>query len=152
MAFLIAFATGSAIFNILCINLMDYVAISWHPALFFALLTALVFLPFIGLLYGGIKLLFGINTRIRIGLILFLLWLAALFTFVGMSISHTTSFFHWRTVHEYVELPAIKNDTLFVDIAQEYYTEGELEPVMESIDHWGFHHKKKHDKLKINKQ
>jgi phage shock protein PspC (stress-responsive transcriptional regulator) len=152
LAFVVAFVTGYSVVNILCFNIIDYIDVGWHSGWFFGLLAALVLIPFIGMLYGGIKLLFSLKTKLRIGLILFLFWVAALFTFVGMGIYHTASLFHWRTVQEYVELPAINCDTLFVDLPQNYYTEGELEPVIDQINHWSFFNKKKESNCKKKKR
>ena len=140
MAFIIAFVTGQTILSVLLADLMQYVDVSWQPSWFFGLLAALIFLPFIGLLYGGIKLLFGIRAKTRIGLIIFLLWIAALFTIVGMSIHHSKSFFHWRSYHESVELPEIHHDILYVDIPEGYYAEGTLESVFSRAKHWEINH------------
>jgi hypothetical protein len=142
MAFLVAFISGYSVVSVLFTDLMSYVSISWRPGWFFGLLAALLFLPFIAILYGGIKMLFGIKSRTRIGLFIFLLWMASLFTFVGMSFYHAKPFFHWRTFQEHVELPNIKHDTLFVDIPEKYYTEGQLESVFDRTDHWSFNYKK----------
>jgi len=161
MAFIVAFVSGQTVVSILFTDLLNYVDISWHPGWFFGLLAALLFLPFIGILYGGIKMLFGIKTKLRIGLIIFLLWIAALFTMVGMSIYHMKSFFHWRSFHESVELPVIDYDILYVDIPQKYYAEGMLEPVVSRVNHldinywdrnhWGIHYKK-NNKCKHNRK
>ena len=145
IAFIVAFASGHAAVGIFCSELMNYVAVNWRPWWFFGLLAALLFLPFIGMLYGGIKLLFRIKTKVKIGLIIFLLWITVLFVTVGVSVFSTKPFFHWRTIHEYVELPAIHSDTLYVDIPQEYYTAGIFEPVVDRINSWSFRHHRRHD-------
>ena len=142
LAFVIALTTGFSVVNILFFNLIEYIDVSWQPEWFFGLLAALIFLPVIGLLYGGIKLLFCIKTNIRIGWLLFLLWFGALLTFIGMGIYHSTSFLHWRTAYDYIELSDMKHDTLYVDIAPTYYSEGILEPVTGQITYWDFY---KHD-------
>jgi phage shock protein PspC (stress-responsive transcriptional regulator) len=150
MAFIIAFVSGQTVVSILFTDLLQYVDISWRPGWFFGLLAALLLLPFIGILYGGIKMLFNIKARTGVGLTIFLLWIAALFTFVGMSIYHTKSFFHWRSFHESVELPVINHDILYVDIPSAYYTEGTLESVVGRVNHWGIYHKKS-NKYKRNR-
>ncbi|MDR0206933.1 MAG: PspC domain-containing protein [Bacteroidales bacterium] len=141
IAFVVAFVTGFSFVNIFGVELFDFVNISWRPDWFFGLLAILIFLPFFGLLYGGIKLIFCIKTKLRIGLILFLFWFAALLAFIGMSVYHSTSFFYWRTVNDYVELPAFKGDTLYVDIPEDYYTEGSFKSLTNRIDNWGYWHK-----------
>lgn len=141
IAFVVAFATGFSFVDLFGVELFDFVNVTWRPDWFFGLLTILIFLPFFGLLYGGIKLMFCIKTKLRIGLILFLFWFMALLAFIGMSIYHSTSFFHWRTVNDYVELPAFKGDTLYVDIPENYYTDGSLESVTDRIDNWGYWYK-----------
>jgi phage shock protein PspC (stress-responsive transcriptional regulator) len=150
MAFIFAFGFGFTAIHTVFADLLDFVEISWRPEWFFGLLAALIFLPFIGLLYGGIKALFNIKTKIRVGLVIFLLWIAALFTLVGMSIYHAKDYTRWRTVHEYVELPIAHYDTLFVEIPQEYYQEGILEPIKTRLNHWSICDKNynKHSKYK----
>ncbi|MCL2290252.1 MAG: PspC domain-containing protein [Bacteroidetes bacterium] len=155
MAFIIAFVSGQTVVSVLFADLLHYVDISWRPGWFFGLLAALLLLPFIGILYGGIKMLFNIKGRVGIGLTIFLLWIAALFTFVGMSIYHTKSFFHWRSFHESVELPVINHDILYVDIPSAYYTDGSLESVIGRVNHWGIHKKSytcKHNKRASKKK
>jgi hypothetical protein len=143
-AFIIAFGVSFTTIHTVFADLLDFVDISWHPGWFFGLLAALIFLPFIGLLYGGIKVLFRIKTKVRVGLIILLLWIAALFTCIGLSVSHAKNLMHWRTAHEYIELPFAQYDTLYVDIPQHYYQEGTLESVINADDHWQFNFNKKH--------
>jgi phage shock protein PspC (stress-responsive transcriptional regulator) len=158
MAFIIAFGFGFTTIHTVFADLLGFVNISWRPDWFFSLLAALIFLPFIGLLYSGIKVLFNIKTKLRVGLVIFLLWIAALFTLIGMSIYHAKDYIHWRTVHEYVELPFVHSDTLYVDIPQKYYEEGTLEPLTDRVNDWKIvqkcekkylkskkHHKKNND-------
>jgi hypothetical protein len=145
MAFIIAFGFGFTTIHTLFADLLDFIEIPWQPEWFFSLLAALIFLPFLGLLYGGIKVLFNIKTKVRVGLVIFLIWIASLFTLVGMSIYHAKDFMHWRTVHEYVELPFTHYDTLYVDIPQKYYKEGTLESVIDSFNHWEFKYHKKNN-------
>ncbi len=141
--FIAAMVSGQILSSTPFSDIMEYVDIQWHPWWFFALLSAVLFLPFLGILYGGIKLLFNIKTNIKIGLIIFLVWLAALFTMIGIGIFSAKSFFHWRTVHEYVELPAVSSDTLYIDIPQKYYADGTYESVLARLADWGIHHQRR---------
>ena len=53
-----------------------------------------VFLPFIGMLYGGIQLLFGFRSpKWRPGLMIFLLWIVALLTTVSLSFYSSARYF-----------------------------------------------------------
>jgi hypothetical protein len=141
IAFVVAFATGFSFVSPFGVELFDFVNISWRPDWFFGLLAILIFLPFFGLLYGGIKLMFCLKTKLRVGLILFFFWLAALLTFIGMTIYHSTSFFHWRTINNHIELSDFTGDTLYVDIPENYYTEGSFESFTDRIDNWGYSYK-----------
>jgi phage shock protein PspC (stress-responsive transcriptional regulator) len=151
MAFILAFGFGFTTMHTLFADLIDFIDINWRFEWFFGLLAALIFLPFIGLLYGGIKALFNIKTKLRVGLIIFLLWIASLFTLIGMSIYHAKNYIHWRTVHEYVELPFAHYDILYVDIPEEYYQEGALESIKVRVNDWKIIHKHEKKSLKCKK-
>jgi phage shock protein PspC (stress-responsive transcriptional regulator) len=152
MAFILAFGFGFTTIHTVLADLLDFVNISWRPEWFFSLLAALIFLPFIGLLYSGIKALFNLKTKLRVGLIILLLWIASLFTLIGMSIYHAKDYMHWRTVHEYVELPFAHYDTLYVDIPQKYYQEGTLESVIDRVNDWKIVQKYEKKQLKHKKR
>jgi phage shock protein PspC (stress-responsive transcriptional regulator) len=148
IALVLAFGFSFTAVHTILADLIDFVDISWNPGWFFCLITLLVFLPLIGILYSGIKLLFRIKTKVRVGLIILLLWIASLFTLISMSVYHAKDYLHWRTVHEYIELPFNQYDTLYVDIPQAYYQEGTLEAIIDRVDDWKIGHKNIHHKQK----
>ncbi|MDR1757120.1 MAG: PspC domain-containing protein [Culturomica sp.] len=72
-----------------------------------------VFLPFIGMLYSGIRLLFRFKSPgWRPGLVIFLLWVAALITTVALSIY--ISFPYFKTQRLYRQETVETKDTIYI--------------------------------------
>ncbi len=78
------------------------------------LALCLIFIPFVGLLYGGILMLFGIHSpKWRPGLILFLVWVASLIGLVAMSIGFTSRYWNSKDKTS-TDTIALSSDTLFI--------------------------------------
>ncbi len=77
-----------------------------------ALLLA-VFLPFIGMLYSGIRLLFRFKSpKWRPGLVIFLFWIAALVTTVSLALYAASPYFN--TQHFYRQETVEARDTIYI--------------------------------------
>lgn len=69
---------------------------TWVTGLSGILLCLAIFLPFVGMLYGGLALLFNFKSpRWRPGVVIFILWLLSCIGFVGISIPASSRF--WFT-------------------------------------------------------
>ncbi len=87
------------------------VALTW----FKILLGVVLFLPFIGVLYCGIRFLFGFKSpKWKPGLIMFLIWLCSLIALFVVSISHSTKY--WDVQNKVVkENITLQSDTIYVE-------------------------------------
>lgn len=107
---------GVEIFKgVLPINLIDYVSLGLQNTLYLKLaFMGIIFLPFIGMLYGGIQLLFGFRSpRIRPGVIIFLLWLTSLISFGVLASKASRPY--WNEARQSSEIPIAKrHDTIYV--------------------------------------
>jgi hypothetical protein len=110
---------GTILSDVVLFDLFDLVAININPTLFKVLLSVVLFLPLLGLLYIGIKAIVGFRGRFKIGLIMFLLWLAAGITLVILASSSALGFGRWTDVEEEVRIPAPYR-TLYVDVPETY--------------------------------
>lgn len=70
-------------------DLFNYVNLGFENAILLKIMSLLVmFLPLVGILYGGIQILFGFKSpRLRPGLIIFILWIISGIAFVTLVIS-----------------------------------------------------------------
>jgi phage shock protein PspC (stress-responsive transcriptional regulator) len=101
-------------------DILDYAVTGMNLILFKSLLILVLFLPLLGLVYIGIKAFIDFRDKFRIGLTMFLLWLAAFITLAIVSIASVMAFhppYVDKTAHSY--LPA-QYDTLYVNIPAEY--------------------------------
>ncbi|MHC1779764.1 MAG: PspC domain-containing protein [Bacteroidales bacterium] len=107
---------GVEIFKgVLPLNLLDYVTLGIENTLFMKIaLMGIIFLPFVGMLWGGIQILFGIRSpRVRPGVVILLLWVTSI---VGFTISISrASRPYWNEAREITETPIAKHhDTIYV--------------------------------------
>lgn len=87
--------------------------------LIFKILTTLaIFLPFIGILYGGIQMLFDFKSpRWRPGLVIFIIWIISILGLAGLSAGLTSRY--WDAEDKVVTVPIEPvSDTLYVEFAQ----------------------------------
>lgn len=76
-----------------------------------------IFLPFVGMLYGGIQMLFGFKSpRWRPGLIIFILWILSIVGFVATLVSSTSDYWEWENKRDVEYLSGVQ-DTVYVKYA-----------------------------------
>jgi hypothetical protein len=97
---------GTVLSDVVLFDLLELVAIDINLTLFKILLSMVLLLPLLGLLYIGIKAIVGFRGRFKIGLMIFLLWLAASITLVVAASSSALGFRRWVDVEEEVRIPA----------------------------------------------
>ena len=105
--------------NITVMELLNYVNISTHTFLFKLFLTSVLFLPFMGLVYIAVKALMGFRGKYKIGLIIFLLWIAAVIGLAVVALPTLRTYAHWTKVQEEVVLEH-HHDTLYINVADKY--------------------------------
>jgi phage shock protein PspC (stress-responsive transcriptional regulator) len=110
---------GTALTDVVLFDLLDLVAVDINLTLFKVLLSTVLLLPLLGLLYMGIKAIVGFRGRFRIGLVMFLLWLAAAVALAVSVGSSALGFRRWTDVEEEVRIPA-QYHTLHVDVPEQY--------------------------------
>lgn len=77
--------------GVIPINMLDYLYLGVENGLFLKIaIISFLTIPFLGMLYGGIQLLFRFKTtRVRPGLIILLLWIISLFAVIFYSVKST---------------------------------------------------------------
>lgn len=107
---------GLEIFKgVISINMMDYLYLGVENGIYLKIaIVSFLLLPFLGMLYGGIQLLFRFKTaRIRPGLIIFLLWVVSLFAMLFFSIKSSKPY--WNSAEYSSQIPLNQEvDTIFV--------------------------------------
>jgi phage shock protein PspC (stress-responsive transcriptional regulator) len=106
--------------GVIPLNLIDYVTLGVENTLFLKIaFMGIIFLPFVGMLWGGIQILFGIRSpRIRPGVIILLLWIASIIGF-GISASKASRPY-WNEAREITETPIAKHhDTIYIKFEHE---------------------------------
>jgi Putative stress-responsive transcriptional regulator len=108
------------------LEMLDYLNLGVNNTIWIKILVSLVyFLPLIGILYGGICLLFKLKSpKWRPGLIIFLLWLVTIISLIVLSIY---SFMPYSSTYSYVNKEVTVNtakDTLLIN-TQDVYSAGE---------------------------
>jgi len=96
-------------------DLFNYVNLGFENTLWLKITFLLVmFLPLVGMLYGGIQILFGFKSpRLRPGLIIFILWVISGFAFVTLAI--TASRPYWNEGRDSSSLSLKEGiDTLYI--------------------------------------
>ena len=111
---------GTVLSDVVLFDLFDLVALDMNLVLFKVLLSMVLLLPLLGLLYIGTKAIVGFRGRFRIGLIMFLLWLAACIALVVSASSSALGFRRWIDVEDEVQIPA-QYTTLHVDVPELYH-------------------------------
>lgn len=82
--------------GVIPIELIDYVYLGVQNAIYLKIVfLSFLLLPLLGMLYVGIQLLFGFKTtRIRPGLIIFLLWIVSLLAMIFFSVKSTRPYWN----------------------------------------------------------
>ena len=125
--FLIVISLGGLIFfsflflgveivkDVVPVDFLDYIEIGIENPVYIKIaFLSMIFLPFIGMLYGGIHLLFGFRPQgIRPGLIIFILWIVSIFTFGILATKASRPFWSDARSEQEVVL-SDKYDTLYV--------------------------------------
>jgi len=107
---------GAEIFQgVIPFDIFDYVQIGFQNPIWLKVSFLLVmFLPLVGMLYGGIQILFGFKSpRLRPGLIIFILWIISgiVFTILVTKASRP----YWNERREISEVPMLsKSDTIYI--------------------------------------
>lgn len=116
LVFLSLFLLGIEIFQgLIPMDLFDYIRLGLANPFWLKLSFLLVMLlPLVGMLYGGIQALFGFRSgKLRMGLVIFILWIISLVTFIGFSVKASTPY--WSNSSKEVSLPLKSSmDTIFV--------------------------------------
>lgn len=87
---------------------------AWAASLISVLVCIVTILPFIGMLYGGILLLFKLKApRWKPGLIIFILWVVSLLGLIGVSLGSLSAIRSMDTQVRHAQLPAA--DTLYIE-------------------------------------
>ena len=110
---------GTVLSDVVLFDLLDLVAFDMNIVLFKVLLSMVLLLPLLGLLYIGTKAIVGFRGRFKMGLIIFLLWLAACVTLVVSASSSALGFRRWIDVEEEVQIPA-QYTALHIDVPEPY--------------------------------
>ena len=98
-------------------DVMDYVALGVENTLWLKISTlAFLFLPLLGMLYGGIQILFEFpNPRFRPGLIIFILWIISGFASATLAVKSSRPY--WENSREVVDVPILtKSDTIYLSL------------------------------------
>ena len=109
---------GIEIFNgFIPADIINYVEIGLTNTFWLKLTTlAFLFLPLLGMLYGGIKILFEFrNLRFRPGLIMFILWIISGFASATLAIKASRPY--WENAREVSDIPVTTtHDTLYLNL------------------------------------
>ena len=105
--------------DITTFGLLDYVYIGAYPFWVKLFLTLVLFLPFMGLVYIAVKALMGFRGKYRIGLSIFLMWIAALVGLTVVSLPALRSYARWSKAETEMRVDHCY-DTLYVDVSDEY--------------------------------
>lgn len=90
---------------------------AWMVTLAKILCILAVFLPFVGMLYGGIMVLFHLKSpKCRPGLIIFIAWIVSLLCLAGIGIRGTSRWWHHQDRH-ITEVVSPASDTLHICFA-----------------------------------
>ncbi len=106
--------------NIPMIDLLNYVNIGAPLWLVKTLIGAVMLLPLLGLVYLGVKALVGFKGKYRVGLMIFVLWLASLIGLTAVLVPTFKNHARWTNLQEDVVVTSVY-DTLFVNVAADYH-------------------------------
>jgi hypothetical protein len=105
--------------NITVIDLLDYVNISTSTFWFKFFLSLVLFLPFMGLVYVAVKALLGFKGKFKVGLCIFLLWIAAVIGLSVVSLRSLRSYYYWTKDKEEIVMEQ-RYDTLYINVSDKY--------------------------------
>ncbi len=111
------FVAGIEVFEeMVPVDLFNYIEMGTVNPLFFKIVVlSFILLPFVGLLYLAVKLLFHFRTpRIRPGLILFLLWIISFVGIIYLSVNTSRPYWNEANYKGEIELSST-SDTLYID-------------------------------------
>ncbi len=130
------FCIGVEVFeNVTAMGLIDYVELGIDNVLLIKVLGMLVwFLPCIGMIYGGLALCFVLKTKWRLGLIIFILWLVALFGFITYGVKAASPYYNPQRESVTTDLPA-NYDTLYINM-KDFAGRGECKAMIEEWDNY----------------
>ncbi len=130
------FCIGIEVFeNITAMGLIDYVELGIDNVLLIKILGMLVwFLPCIGMIYGGLALCFVLKTKWRLGLIIFILWLVALFGFITYGVKAASPYYNPQRESVTTDLPA-NYDTLYINM-KNFAGRDECKAIIEEWDNY----------------
>ncbi len=102
------------------IDILGYLDLSiFGSAIYKILLILVVMLPFIGMLYGGICMLFKIKSpKFKPGLIIFLLWILSLISISVLTVKSSRSYWSEASSDLVINVPK-SLDTLFINLESE---------------------------------
>ena len=118
MALLSFLLLGVEIFKgTLPVDILNFVNMGVVNPLYFKIaLMGFLLLPLVGMLYGGIQLLFDFRSpRFRPGLIILLLWIVSLVSLIFLSVQSSRPY--WSRTTDQMEIPIVNNyDTLYIKL------------------------------------
>jgi phage shock protein PspC (stress-responsive transcriptional regulator) len=116
----LALFRGSLVSGVVLFDVLNFIHLDTNITFFKIMLLGVLLIPLLGLIYIGVKAIVGFRDKFRIGLVLFLLWIASLTGLVIVGGSSVKSYMQWGNVEEKIVLP-VKHDTLYVDMPGHYY-------------------------------
>ncbi|MCL2097361.1 MAG: PspC domain-containing protein [Bacteroidales bacterium] len=105
--------------NITVFGLLDYVHIGPCAFLFKLFLALVLFLPFMGLVYLAVKAIMGFRDKYRIGLLVFLCWIAAVIGLSAVSFPALRAYTYWEKETAQVVVEH-SSDTLYINVSDKY--------------------------------
>ncbi len=103
--------------DITVLGMLEYVELGVNNTLWIKVFSILVWLlPCIGMIYGGIVLCFGLKApKLRLGLIIFILWIISLLGFITCTAKAFTPYYNIDRESVTTDLPA-NYDTLYINM------------------------------------
>jgi len=112
--FFIDFVPNTTVFD-----LFDYIHIGSCALLFKLFFASVLLLPFMGLIYVAVKALMGFKGKYRIGLLIFLCWIAAVIGLAAVSFPALRAYTYWTKEREQVMVEQ-RFDTLYINVSDKY--------------------------------
>lgn len=79
------------------------------------LMVLVYFIPFVGMLYSGMMMMFGFNSpKWKPGFLLFIIWVVSLLSLVGLGVSSSSKFFNGEH-RDSNESMVLERDTLYIE-------------------------------------
>jgi phage shock protein PspC (stress-responsive transcriptional regulator) len=105
--------------NMTMIELLGYVNIGSYSFWFKLFLTLALLLPFMGLVYIAVKALIGFKGKYKVGLSIFLLWLASIIGLTVVALPALRSYSYRTGVQDKAVLDHTY-DTLYINVSEKY--------------------------------